>query len=79
MRGFPGHPGHSQDTPGEVSKVFPLRLAMDKECLGVLGIDGVLGIEGVLGVVCLDLVVRSAAQVLARETGDEKVSKPAPG
>ena len=70
MRGFPGQPGQSQATTGEFRKVFPLRLARDWECLGVLGI------EGVLGVVCLDLVVRSDGIFLAAVAGDANGSKP---
>ena len=69
MRGFPGHPGQSQDKPGEFRKVFPLRLALDKECLGVLGIDGVLG------VVCLDLLVMSEGNFLEAAAGDARDSK----
>ena len=40
VKGFPGQPGHSQDTPGELLKTFPFKLA--DEFLGVLDIDGVL-------------------------------------
>ena len=70
MRGFPGQPGQSHATPGEFRKVFPLRLVLDRECLGVLGM------EGVLGVVCLDLVVKSEGNFLAAEAGDANGSKP---
>ena len=42
VKGFPGHPGHSQDTPGELLKILPFKLA--EEFLGVLDkdVDGVL-------------------------------------
>ena len=40
VKGFPGQPEHSQETPGEDLKMFPVKLA--EEFLGVLDMEGVL-------------------------------------